>query len=182
MGTENLEDTIFKTNLEAAREIAHQLRLRNIGGIIIIDFIDMESETHKEEVLRVLKESLKKDRYPSTLQGFTELGLVIMTRKRIKESLLKTLCNTCSYCSGKGYIKPPRVVCYEIFREIRKIKAQHPMENLFLIEAHPEVAKCMIEEEQDAIEILEKELNIKIKVSESPKLHQEHYKVKTLVC
>ncbi len=182
VGKDTFEETVFKTNLEAAREIAHQLRLRNIGGIIIIDFIDMEDETHKEEVLRVLKSSLQKDRYPSTVQGFTELGLVIMTRKRVKESLLKTLCETCHYCNGKGYIKPPLTICYNIFREIRKVKALHPERNLVLVEAHPEVAKTMIEEENEILEELERKLGVKIRVSEVANFHQEQYRVRALSC
>ena len=182
VGKSNLEETIFQTNLEAAKEIAHQIRLRNIGGIIIIDFIDMSSEEHKEEVLRTLKEALQKDRYPSSIQGFTELGLVIMTRKRVKESLLKTLCGTCSYCSGRGYVKPPVTVCYEIFREIRKVKALNPNKNLMFVEAHPSVAKFMIEEEHDSLETLEKQLKVKIRVQEAPHYHQEQYKVRALLC
>ncbi len=182
VGRSNLEETIYQTNLEAAREIAHQIRLRNIGGIIIVDFIDMEQEEHRQEVLRVLQEHLKRDRYPSNIQGFTELGLVIMTRKRVKESLLKTLCSTCPYCSGRGLVKPPATVCYEIFREIRKVKAQNPGRNLIFVEAHPEVAKFMIEEENDSLEALERELEVKIRVQEVPSYHQEHYKVRALVC
>ncbi|BAT71230.1 ribonuclease G [Thermosulfidibacter takaii ABI70S6] len=182
VGKSNLEETIFQTNLEAAREIAHQIRVRNIGGIIIIDFIDMASEEHREEVLRVLQESLKKDRYPSNIQGFTELGLVIMTRKRVKESLLKTLCSTCPYCHGKSYVKPPITVCHEIYREIKRVKALNPTKNLILIEAHPSVAKYMIEEENDALEELEKQLNVKIRVQEVPSFHQEQYKVRILLC
>ncbi len=182
VGRSNLEETIFQTNLEAAREIAHQIRLRNIGGIIIIDFIDMEDEEHKEEVLRVLKESLKKDRFPSNIQGFTELGLVIMTRKRVKESLIKTICDTCPYCQGRGLVKPPRTVCYDIFREIRKVKAFNPSKNLFLVEVNPKVAKHMIEEEHECIEELERRLNIKIRVQEVPNYHQEQFKVRALLC
>ena len=182
VGKNNLEETIFQTNLEAAREIAHQIRLRNIGGIIIIDFIDMALEEHREEVLRVLKESLKKDRYPSNIQGFTELGLVIMTRKRVKESLLKTLCNTCPYCHGKGYVKPAPTICHEIYREMRRLKATNPGKNLIYVEAHPSVAQYMIEEENDALEALEKELGVKIRVQEVPSFHQEHYKVRILQC
>ncbi len=182
VGKTNLEDTIFQTNLEAAREIANQIRLRNIGGIIIIDFIDMENKEHQQEVLRVLETSLKKDRYPSNIQGFTELGLVIMTRKRVKESLLKTISGTCPYCHGRGFVNPPTTVCYEIFREIRRIKALNPSKNLIMVEANPEVAQHMIEEEHDCLETLEKRLRVKIRVQENPSYHQEQYKVRALLC
>ncbi len=182
VGKSNLEETIFQTNLEAAKEIAHQIRLRNIGGIIIIDFIDMSSEEHRQEVLRVLSEHLKKDRFPSNIQGFTELGLVIMTRKRVKESLLKSLCGSCSYCGGRGYIKPPDTVCYEIFREIRRVRALNPKKNLIFVEAHPDVAKFMIEEESDSMEDLEELLGVKIRVQENAGFHQEQYRVRALSC
>ena len=104
VGKKDLEDTIIKNNLEAVKEIAHQLRVRNVGGIIIIDFIDMEKETHREQVLHGLEEELKKDRSRTNIVSMSDLGLVEMTRKRIRPSLVKTLCQPCSYCDGKGYI------------------------------------------------------------------------------
>ena len=116
VGKRNLEDTILKTNLEAIKEIVYQLRLRNIGGIIIIDFIDMEREAHREKVYNDLEESLKADKAKTHVLKISELGLVEMTRKRIRESLGRTLCEPCFYCDGKGYLKSKTTICYEIYR------------------------------------------------------------------
>ncbi len=178
VGGKNLEETIFNTNMEAAREVAHQVMLRNIGGIIIIDFIDMDEEEHKEQVLEMLRGSLKRDRYPSYVQGFSELGLVLMTRKRVKESLIKTLSQSCPYCSGRGYIKSPNTVCYEAFREVRKKAVARRPNTRVMIEVHPDVAKVMIEEEADSIDLLEALLKVKIIVKESPTLHRERFLVR----
>lgn len=118
VGHRNLEETIFKTNLEAATAIARQLRLRNIGGIIIIDFIDMEDEEHQRQVLRTLEKQLERDHAKTNIIGITELGLVQMTRKRTRESLEQVLCEPCLACQGRGKLKTPETICYEIFREI----------------------------------------------------------------
>ncbi|MGB9668413.1 MAG: Rne/Rng family ribonuclease [Thermosulfidibacteraceae bacterium] len=181
VGRSNLEETIFKTNMEAAREIAHQIRLRNLGGIVIIDFIDMKEEDHKEAVLATLKENLKRDRYPSTIIGFNELGLLILTRKRTKESLKKTLCEPCSYCKGDGYIENPRSIADRIFTEIRKTIAQKPTIKVILVEANPSVVKYMVEEKTEEIEEIEKKFNVKLRIIEVSNLHQEQFKVKGFV-
>ncbi|MCP8687890.1 ribonuclease G [Marinobacterium sedimentorum] len=118
VGHRNLEETIFKTNLEAATAIGRQLRLRNLGGIIIIDFIDMEDSDHQRQVLRTLERVLEKDHAKCKVTGVSELGLVEMTRKRTRESLEQVLCDACSQCQGRGMIKTPETVCYDIFREI----------------------------------------------------------------
>jgi ribonuclease G len=118
VGTRNFDDTIFKTNLEAAQTIARQLRLRNLGGIIVLDFIDMDSEEHRSAVLEELRKALARDRTRMTVNGFTQLGLVEMTRKRTRESLAHVLCETCPTCGGRGEVKTARTVCYEILREI----------------------------------------------------------------
>lgn len=118
VGTRNFDDTIFKTNLEAAQAIARQLRLRNLGGIIIIDFIDMENEEHKAAVLAELSRIMNKDRTKITIGGFTSLGLVEVTRKRTRESLAHVLCETCPACQGRGEVKTAQTICYEILREI----------------------------------------------------------------
>jgi ribonuclease G len=118
VGGRTLADTIFKTNLEAAQAIARQLRLRNLGGIIIIDFIDMEEEMHREAVLDELRKAVSKDRVRSTIHGFSGLGLVEMTRKRTRESLAHILCEPCPACQGRGEIKTAQTVCYEILREL----------------------------------------------------------------
>jgi len=118
VGSRNLEETIYKTNLEAATSIGRQLRLRNLGGIIIIDFIDMEDEEHKRQVLRMLEKILDLDHAKTKITGVSELGLVEMTRKRTRESLGQTLCEPCQSCNGSGLVKTSETVCYEIFREI----------------------------------------------------------------
>ena len=118
VGSRNFDDTVFKTNLEAAQAIARQLRLRNLGGIIIIDFIDMESDEHRNAVLDELRRALARDRTRITLNGFTALGLVEMTRKRTRESLAHVLCEPCPTCAGRGEVKTAHTVCYDILREI----------------------------------------------------------------
>ncbi len=125
VGKKDLEDTIFKTNLEAVNEIAHQLRIRNCGGIIILDLIDMENETNREMVLDHLEQELKKDRAKTAIITMSELGLVEMTRKRIRPSLVSTLCEPCPYCDGKGYVKRPMTVANEIFRALEMPQREH---------------------------------------------------------
>jgi ribonuclease G len=117
VGKANLEDTLLKTNLEAVREIAYQIRLRNLGGIIIIDFIDMEKEENRNKLFTAFQEAMSKDRMKSTILQVSELGLIQMTRKRVRENLGRSLCEPCSYCEGRGFIKSTTTVCYEIFRE-----------------------------------------------------------------
>jgi ribonuclease G len=146
VGGRSFDDTIFKTNLEAAHVIARQLRLRNLGGIIIIDFIDMESAEHRDTVLAELKRALEKDRQRLTVNGFTQLGLVEMTRKRTRESLAHVLCEQCPTCAGRGELKTPRTVCYDILREImREAKQFNPRE--FRILASQAVIDMFLDEE-----------------------------------
>ncbi|HXC40346.1 MAG TPA: ribonuclease E/G, partial [Burkholderiales bacterium] len=151
VGVRNFDDTIFKTNLEAALVIARQLRLRNLGGIIIIDFIDMDSEEHRHAVLAELNKALARDRTRMTVNGFTQLGLVEMTRKRTRESLEHVLCEPCGTCGGRGVLKTARTVCYEILREILRearlfnareyrILASQPVIDLFLEEESQSLA------------------------------------------
>ncbi|HMK60033.1 MAG TPA: Rne/Rng family ribonuclease, partial [Dissulfurispiraceae bacterium] len=121
VGKESLEDTILKTNLEAVKETAYQIRLRNLGGIIIMDFIDMEKPENREKVFNALVEAMKKDRAKSTIYNISELGIIQMTRKRVRESLGRVLCEQCPYCEGKGFVKSARTVAYEIFRKLRKM-------------------------------------------------------------
>jgi len=142
----NFDDTIFKTNLEAAQAIARQLRLRNLGGIIILDFIDMENAEHKSSVLAELHKALSRDRTKVSVSGFSSLGLVEMTRKRTRESLAHILCEPCPACEGKGQVKTPRTVCYEILRELlREAKQFNPRE--FRILASQLVIDMFLEEE-----------------------------------
>jgi ribonuclease G len=146
VGARNFDDTIFKTNLEAAQAIARQLRLRNLGGIIIIDFIDMSREEHQAAVLAELRKQLARDRTKITVSGFTQLGLVEMTRKRTRESLAHMLCEPCPTCEGKGQVKTPRSVCYDILREIlREARQFNPKE--FRVIASAAVIEMLLDEE-----------------------------------
>jgi ribonuclease G len=153
VGGRNFDDTIFKTNLEAAHAIARQLRMRNLGGIIILDFIDMENVEHRDSVLAELKKALSADRTKVSVSGFSELGLVEMTRKRTRESLAHILCEACPECSGKGQVKTARTTCYEILREImREAKQFNPRE--FRILSSQTVIDMFLEEESQHLAML----------------------------
>lgn len=153
VGVRNFNDTIFKTNLEAALTVAHQLRLRNLGGIIIVDFIDMEDEQHQAAVLAEFKKALASDRTRVTLSEFTQLGLIEMTRKRTRESLAQILCEPCPVCSGRGEIKTAQTVCYEILRELLREARQFAARELRVIAA-PTVIEKFLEEEAQALTML----------------------------
>lgn len=153
VGARNFDDTIFKTNLEATQAIARQLRLRNLGGIIIIDFIDMTREDHQASVLSELRKQLSRDRTKVTLSGFTQLGLVEMTRKRTRESLAHMLCEPCPTCQGKGLVKTARSVCYDILREIlREARQFNPKE--FRVVANASVVEMLLDEESSHLAAL----------------------------
>jgi ribonuclease G len=153
VGSRNFDDTVFKTNLEAAQAIARQLRLRNLGGIIIVDFIDMASPEHRAAVLEELKRALARDRTRMTVSGFTALGLVEMTRKRTRESLAHVLCEPCPTCAGRGAVKTARTVCYEILREIlREARAFNARE--YRVLASPPVIDLFQEEESASLAML----------------------------
>lgn len=178
VGKEGLEDTILKTNLEAVKEIAYQIRLRNLGGIIIIDFIDMERSENREKVFNAFTDAMKKDRAKNTIYNLSELGIVQMTRKRVRESLGRILCEPCPYCEGKGFVKSPRTLCYEIFRKIKKL-AKHGGEKI-IVTAHPSVAEILSDEEQLGLEAIENQYGVKVIVRENSNLHQENYEVTVL--
>ncbi len=146
VGARNFDDTIFKTNLEAAQAIARQLRLRNLGGIIIADFIDMVREDHRDAVLAEFRKQLQRDRVKTMAGGFSQLGLVEMTRKRTRESLAHMLCEPCPACEGRGNVKTARSVTYDIFREIlREARQFNPRE--FRVVASPKVIELFLDEE-----------------------------------
>jgi ribonuclease G len=176
VGKGNPEDTILKTNLEAVKEIAYQLRLRNIGGIIIIDFIDMAKEANRQRVLQALKEALKRDKAKTSVYGVSELGLVQMTRKRTRESLTGLLCEPCSYCEGKGFLKSKASVCCEIFREVRR-EALNLANHTITISLHPEVADLLYDEKMYNIEELEQELDKNITVKVCNDFHLEQFEI-----
>lgn len=150
VGHRNLEETIFNTNIEATKAIAQQLQLRNLGGIIIIDFIDMQTEEHRDRVLESLRLALSKDRVKTNVNGFTQLGLVEMTRKRTRESLEHILCDECPTCSGRGSVKTVETVCYEIMREIIRVNHLFASEK-FVVYASRAVADYLINEESHGL-------------------------------
>jgi ribonuclease G len=154
VGHRNLEETIFRTNLEAAIAIARQLRLRNLGGIIIIDFIDMQEEEHRREVLQALSGRLAHDYTKTQIMDVSPLGLVEMTRKRNRESLEHLLCHACPSCGGRGYVKTAETVCYEIFREIIRQHRQFDLQELLVL-ARPEVIERLLDEESASVAELE---------------------------
>src|SRR4030065_1275687 len=178
VGKEELEDTIFKTNIEAVKEIAYQIRLRNLGGIIIVDFIDMEKYENRERVFNAFVEAMKKDKAKNTISHISELGLIQMTRKRVRESLGRTLCETRRYCEGKGFVKSHKTLCYEIFRKIIRL-AKHGGGRI-IITTHPSVAELLTDDERAGVEDIENRYNAKITIKESRSLHQENYEVTVL--
>ena len=178
VGKEELEDTILKTNLEAVKEIAYQIRLRNLGGIIIVDFIDMEKFENRDRVFNAFVEAMKKDRAKNTISHISELGLIQMTRKRVRESLGRTLCETCPYCEGKGFVKSSKTLCYEIFRKVARL-AKHGGDRI-IVTAHPSVADLLSDEERGGIEDIENRHNVKVTIRENRNLHQENYEVTVL--
>ncbi len=176
VGKKDLEDTILKTNLEAVREIAHQLRIRNCGGIIIVDFIDMERETHREKVIEALREETANDRARTHVIAMSQLGLVEMTRKRIRPSLIKTLAEPCEYCEGKGYIKKKSTVASEIFRAIERESPSKKNASI-VIHCHNEVVDWIYELESESLEYVEKKIGKSIAFKIEPTYHLEQYEV-----
>ncbi len=176
VGHRNLEETIFKTNLEAAQAIARQLRLRNLGGIIIIDFIDMEEEEHKRQVLRALEKALERDHAKSQIGGVSALGLVEMTRKRTRESLERILCEPCPTCEGRGTLKTAETVCYEIAREILREVRQFEVQRLLVL-ASQEVVDLMLGDESDGFAELEEFIGRPIECQAEPLYTQEQFDV-----
>jgi ribonuclease G len=178
VGKKDLEDTILKTNLEAIREIAHQLRIRNCGGIIIIDFIDMEKDSHREKVLEALREELVRDRARTNVVSMSQLGLVEMTRKRIRPSLIKTLCEPCNYCDGKGYVKTKSTVANEIFRELeRDLPSHNNKKTNVVVHCHAQVVDWIYEVEGETLEHIEQKLGRSVAFKIEPNYHHEQYEV-----
>jgi len=176
VGHRNLEETIFKTNLEAAQAIARQLRLRNLGGIIIIDFIDMIEEDHRAQVLRALEKALDKDHARTQVCEVSSLGLVEMTRKRTRESLEHVLCETCPTCEGKGYIKSAETACYEVFREILREARQFDAKQLLVLAAQ-DVIDLLVDEESNSLAELEDFIGVPIKLQVESLYTQEQFDV-----
>ncbi|MDQ7090469.1 MAG: ribonuclease G [Methylococcales bacterium] len=176
VGGRNLEETIFKTNLEATQTLARQLRLRNLGGIIIIDFIDMQSSRHKDQVLEALERYLAKDHAKTHISTVSILGLVEMTRKRTRESLEHILCEPCSVCEGRGVLRTAESMCLEIFREIIREVRQYKVQKLLVLASH-EVVEALLDEAADMLSELEVFLNVQIKFRAESEYNQEQYDV-----
>jgi len=178
VGKKNLEDTILKTNIEAAEEIAYQLRLRNCGGIIICDFIDMERDENRMRVYRALEEALRKDRARPTIQKISELGLVEMTRKRTRDTIIRTLCEPCAHCEGKGFGKSKITVAYEILRECERLGVDRDAKKI-LISAHESVIDILAIELRDVLDTLERRYNKTVYLQAVLDFHNEQYEVVT---
>jgi len=176
VGKKNLEDTILKTNLEAVQEIAYQLRLRNCGGIIILDLIDMEKEENKQRVYRALEEALKRDRARPSILKISELGLVEMTRKRTRDTIVRALCESCSHCEGKGFIKSKQTVAYEIMRELEREGIERDLAKI-LVQAHPDVIDILAIDERETLDQLERRYRKQIYLQASPDFHAEQFEV-----
>jgi len=176
VGKRSLEETIFKTNLEAAQVIARQLRLRNLGGIIILDFIDMHDQNHRDQVLQALQKHLEKDHAKTTISQVSPLGLVEMTRKRTRESLEHILCEPCATCEGRGVLKTAETTCLEIFREIIREARQYEMNSLLVL-ANNDVVERLLDEEASTIAELERTLDVQIKFRVENQYTQEQYDV-----
>jgi ribonuclease G len=175
-GSTRLEDTIVRTNLEAVKEIVRQMRLRDLGGIIVIDFIDMEERRNREKVMAALEDSLKADRAPSKVLRFNEFGLVAITRKRTKQALERTLCQPCPYCTGSGMVKSIPTLCYEIQAEARKMAAEIESGSVTL-RVHPEIAKALKTRESSLMEELEGWTKKSVIIQADPTLHWEQYDI-----
>ncbi|MFN4266292.1 MAG: ribonuclease G [Aquabacterium sp.] len=176
VGARNFDDTIFKTNLEAAQAIARQLRLRNLGGIVIIDFIDMLREDHRDNVLAEFRKQLARDRTKVTLSGFSALGLVEMTRKRTRESLAHMLCQPCPTCDGRGQVKTARTVCYDILREIlREARQFNPRE--FRVVANATVVEMLLDEESQHLAGLSDFIGKPVSLQAEPTMSPEQYDI-----
>jgi ribonuclease G len=176
LGRKDLEDTILRTNLEAVKEIAYQIRLRNIGGIIIVDFIDMERKESRETVFQTLMDALKKDRIKTFAYPISELGLVQITRKRTRHNIVNLLTETCPTCEGSAYIKSRYTVCYEVLRELRTFcrKEGGKRINVYL---SPDVASLLYEEEKSSIEFIENTYNTKVNIIANPEFSVDIFQV-----
>jgi ribonuclease G len=176
-GSGRLEDTITRTNLEAVEEIVRQIRLRDLGGIIVLDLIDMEERRNRQKVMQTLQDALRNDKSPTKVLSFNDFGLVIMTRKRVKQSLERTLCAPCQYCQGAGLIKSPQTVCYELLEEARTLgKAMNgdKANKQATLRIHPEVARALRSSERDVLNEIEEYLG-PVDINSDPMVHQEQF-------
>src|SRR4029079_12373325 len=171
-----LEDTIVKTNLEAVKEIVRQIRLRDLGGIIVLDFIDMEEKKNRQKILQTVEQELKKDRSPSKALQVSDFGLVIITRKRVKQSLERVLTEPCPYCSGSGVIKSSSTICYEILTEVKKVSPELNGHRL-LLRVNPDIARALHEEESAVLSDLKQSIGKDVTIKPDVQLHHEQFDV-----
>lgn len=176
VGHRNLEETIYRTNLEAAVSIARQLRLRNLGGIIIIDFIDMEEEEHRDNVIAMLEESMQRDHSRHQIMPLSPLGLVEMTRKRTRESLQQVLCEDCPSCDGRGFVVTAETVCFEVFREVNRQSRQFEFDQAMVL-AHQSVIELLLDEQADSLAKLEKQTGKTIRLQPESLYTQDQFDV-----
>jgi ribonuclease G len=175
----SLEETITRTNLEAAKEIVRQVRLRDLGGIIVVDFIDMDERKNRKRVMEALSEEIAKDKAPSKILEFNEFGLVAITRKRVKQSLERALCQPCPYCSGSGMVKSIATTCYGIYHEIEKMRNHFDSRSEVMIRVHPDVARALRESESNVVEEIRHLLRRDVTIKSDPTLHIEHFNIVT---
>jgi ribonuclease G len=176
-GSGRLEDTITRTNLEAVDEIVRQIRLRDLGGIIVLDLIDMEERRNRQKVMQALQEALRNDKSPTKVLSFNDFGLVIMTRKRVKQSLERTLCSPCSYCQGAGLVKSPQTICYELLEDARRLAKEFNGDKdnkQVTLRINPDVAKALRSSERDVMIEIEDYLG-PIDITSDPTIHQEQF-------
>jgi len=174
-GKKNLEETILRNNLEAVEEIAYQMKIRNIGGIIILDFIDMEKRSNREKVYSALREALKNDRSKTTITKISEIGLIEMTRKRTRESLKGHLSQDCPYCEAKGYVKSPITVVYDIFRHLRREASSLP--DKVLLSVNPSVFNLLLDVERKGLATVEKKIGKRVELKAQDNYHIEQFEV-----
>jgi ribonuclease G len=175
----SLEETITRTNLEAVKEIVRQIRLRDLGGIIVIDFIDMDERKNRKRVMEALSEEIARDKSPSKILEFNEFGLVAITRKRVKQSLERTLCQPCPYCTGSGMVKSIATTCYSIYHEIEKMRRYMDERSELMIRVHPDVARALRESESNVTSEIRHLLRRDVIIKADPTLHIEHYNIVT---
>jgi ribonuclease G len=180
VGKHNFEETVLKTNLEAVKEIAFQIRLRNLGGIIIIDFIDMERKSNQEKVYNSLIEALKKDKAKTNALPMSDMGLIQMTRKRVVQSLNRMLCEPCFYCDGEGVLLSRHTICNNLYREVLRL-CQDVTGDRISLRVHPEIADLLLGEENDLIIALEKLLLRQVVIYPVPDYHIEEFNVEELI-
>jgi len=179
VGRRNLEDTILQTNIEAVREIAYQIRMRNLGGIIVLDFIDMDRPVNRDRIYQALLEELRKDPVRTNVLPVSELGLIEMTRKRTQESLRQKMTGPCTYCDGKGYVKSLETIAYEILRECQREAYAAAEGRVLAVYCHPSIVEFFAEEERVSVEDLEKRIGRRLTIKVDANLHLEEYEIFT---